>query len=44
MKSTMPEQAASGELVKLVNRLADSRSPYVSQAEPKPCQPYPDFD
>jgi hypothetical protein len=44
MKDTMPEQALSGEPVKLVNRLADSRSPYVSQAEPKSCQSYPDID
>ena len=28
----------------LANRLAESGSPYVSQAEPKLCQSYPDID
>jgi hypothetical protein len=40
----MSEQAPSAEPAKLVNRLAESGSPYVSQAEPKLCQPYPDID
>jgi hypothetical protein len=44
MKATMLEEPANGELRELVNRLADTRSPYVSQAEHSPRKSYPNLD
>lgn len=38
----MSEHSPSEEPVKLVNRLANSTSPYVSKAETRPQEAYPD--